>query len=1382
MFDLSKRQQSQPRQQPQPQYNQSYAPAPQGVGPLISSLPSLREQQQPSFPQLDSMYKFPASHTVYNPQPIAQNNWFNQLKAFDFKGLTNDIHPTQILNNIGNGLSHGLSKTGTYTGNAGMANILSHNTLPYMANIGNQQLASQQQHNDYLKANPVNSIAGQLGEQIPQIPLWMAGEGVANALGKGISKLAPGIVPTAERLTSRLPNVVQGGINAVKGGLKDVAAYGTVVAPVENYKEGGNLQSLIQKEKSNIPSILIGGTALRGAGALLGKGISKVGSTIAERRPIAPIDLSANPLAHTETPIPTQEPLVAPSIIRNSIAGQSPNNTILAQHVAPGEANLSRMQVKPSEVIPGSPIIRDTPLKQAELPTKPKTELKYSDNPEIINQKQWYHGTGTTELKAQDLSPTNTKTEGLFGQGIYLTDNPEIAKGYAGSRGKRTKTPTVYNTSVKIDKVLDLQKPLESDAFQSIRKTADQISNNFDEPSILKSVDELHAKGVSGADIWKDLSNRMSELSHDQGISKHEFDDYFNDLTINLKENGYDAYTHVGGKITGKDPHQVLILLDPNDHLTRTGRTSQITSFEPQKPAVIPGTEISKPIETAPTYYPLANDTVFWDKVKNEAGWTGDTKSLQDGIKSGAVDTSKLSMAMDLQKFAGPTPPTSLRSTLPTTEPGIKAETPPAQTTPNKYVDTKPIDITIGKNDKVTATDARQGYVGKMNAQIVTGNQLSDTMKALAPKEQEGIQLFIDAGGDMKYLQEMAKYDDPKLDVKIPGTKMTYRDAYNQSLNLSPEAQKAAEMAQTYYKESGQYAMQTGSTKSILEDYANRIWKQDPSGTVKTETRTPGLNPYTSHSKGRIFDSLGDGILEGKTPATLNAGELLSIHNQEMARANTNRELATSLKDNGLGNYQVSKPSEGFTAIDSMSKEVPVVLKDGTASIVRQNFVIPDGIAKGLRSITDPNYMAKVDAFRHLQAYQGLVKTVDLSFSLFHHITLAAQALYNSHGGVDFVRNWDKMSKLGSDTFNASEKWGAEHGLMTTKIDSNYDILRQISGNKVDGKLSEQPGIMKKAEWTANKLGNLPVIKQAGQLADMNTNFLFGKIQRWLKVSDFQNKANAFVGKNPNMQNAEVTKGLRQIASEVNDAYGGLNWKAIGVTPSMQALSRLGLLAPDWTFSSARILAKTFTKGPGGAASRAQFTGGIIGAGILTEGLNKLLTGHYTDQNAKGHELEVEVQPGVYISMFRSGIGDTTKLFANVVNNGLLSGTVGTLQGKMSPLARTVVGQLSNKQPTGAPITSAKNTPLQNDLARLGSFGSSFLPIPMGIPSMKRYIDSGTATPLGSAFVSTGAARYSKTVDINTLANPTSFNSGNWINKLNPSAGPQLKQTKKKIK
>jgi len=251
-------------------------------------------------------------------QPVVQNNLWNQIKSFDLKGIGNDI---------GNGLSHGLSNTGTYTGNVAMANMLSRNTLPYMANIGNQQLASQQQHNDYLKANPVNSIAGQIGEQIPQIPLWLAGEGAVNLAGKGLSKLAPSLLPFAERSISKLPAFIKPVLPSIASGLKQGAVYGGVVAPVETIASKEGLPGLINREKQIVPMAL-GGAVLHGAGALLGKGISKVGSAISERGAITPIDLSVNPLAHTETTIPTHDPSVAPPSGVNPIDELSPNIVI----------------------------------------------------------------------------------------------------------------------------------------------------------------------------------------------------------------------------------------------------------------------------------------------------------------------------------------------------------------------------------------------------------------------------------------------------------------------------------------------------------------------------------------------------------------------------------------------------------------------------------------------------------------------------------------------------------------------------------------------------------------------------------------------------------------------------------------------------------------------------------------------------------------------------------------------------------------------------------------------------------------------------------------------------------------------------------------------
>lgn len=209
-----------------------------------------------------------------------------------------------------------------------------------------------------------------------------------------------------------------------------------------------------------------------------------------------------------------------------------------------------------------------------------KMGFEIEADPKKINKKTWYHGTGTTGLDPGSLDVIMTKIEGLFGQGIYLTDNKDIAKGYADSRGKKTQSSVIYEANTKIDKVINLEEYLPEDAFKVIEKIAGQISKNFDEPNLLEDIKDIHELGGTGEKVMRSLSKWVEEISQGQEIPVSEFVEYFTDINVLLKEAGYDAYTHTGGKRTGKDPHQVLILLDPNDMLSKTGRKGQVTKFE----------------------------------------------------------------------------------------------------------------------------------------------------------------------------------------------------------------------------------------------------------------------------------------------------------------------------------------------------------------------------------------------------------------------------------------------------------------------------------------------------------------------------------------------------------------------------------------------------------------------------------------------------------------------------------------------------------------------------------------------------------------------------------------------------------------------------------
>jgi hypothetical protein len=216
----------------------------------------------------------------------------------------------------------------------------------------------------------------------------------------------------------------------------------------------------------------------------------------------------------------------------------------------------------------------DAPQKDTRPPVFVKT-------PQEVNGKVWYHGTGSADLSPERLDPTVTKAEGLFGQGIYLTDNRDIAQGYAKNRGKRTGTPTVYQAKVNIGRVLNLEESAPPDVVEAYQRRAKAITDWLGDDSYFDDFEKVARKpNVTGEELHRALSNAVSEASQAEQIPSGDFYEDFGLLSDDLRRLGYDALTHVGGNRTGKPPHQVLILLDPNDYYSQTGRKGQVASFD----------------------------------------------------------------------------------------------------------------------------------------------------------------------------------------------------------------------------------------------------------------------------------------------------------------------------------------------------------------------------------------------------------------------------------------------------------------------------------------------------------------------------------------------------------------------------------------------------------------------------------------------------------------------------------------------------------------------------------------------------------------------------------------------------------------------------------
>ena len=226
------------------------------------------------------------------------------------------------------------------------------------------------------------------------------------------------------------------------------------------------------------------------------------------------------------------------------------------------EVNPFKQSVEPAKIDGDLSTTVDIPVEKPIVQQAPRVD---EDGFDIV-----YHGSGTKGLTAKSLEPRLTNTEGLFGPGIYLTDSKDIAGGYARARSKRRGVPTIYQASIDRSKLLDLEVPFDEQVLNEYRRALEPVDDLFD-TNITSIINDN--KGDTGYDLYRKITDEMSGA-----VSKSESEEILTELQINLKEIGYDGYKHVGGKLTGADPHEVSILFDPNDLYSR-GASQPIKKF-----------------------------------------------------------------------------------------------------------------------------------------------------------------------------------------------------------------------------------------------------------------------------------------------------------------------------------------------------------------------------------------------------------------------------------------------------------------------------------------------------------------------------------------------------------------------------------------------------------------------------------------------------------------------------------------------------------------------------------------------------------------------------------------------------------------------------------
>ncbi len=182
---------------------------------------------------------------------------------------------------------------------------------------------------------------------------------------------------------------------------------------------------------------------------------------------------------------------------------------------------------------------------EQEEKNKPFNRLSIDED---LTQKNFYHGTG--ELSdIGDFSLTRGGLGSLYGEGLYITDNKDIAKSYAEKRGRSG--GNILGLKFKRQpKLIDINESPKNDVFDIIKKIAGDNGVKLSDSLKTKKLEEIFSiiKGVI-RDEHGDMSGAMEHIY--ETISR---------MNNELHDAGYDGYLHTGGKITKGKPHNVAVM------------------------------------------------------------------------------------------------------------------------------------------------------------------------------------------------------------------------------------------------------------------------------------------------------------------------------------------------------------------------------------------------------------------------------------------------------------------------------------------------------------------------------------------------------------------------------------------------------------------------------------------------------------------------------------------------------------------------------------------------------------------------------------------------------------------------------------------------------
>ncbi len=417
------------------------------------------------------------------------------------------------------------------------------------------------------------------------------------------------------------------------------------------------------------------------------------------------------------------------------------------------------------------------------------------------------------------------------------------------------------------------------------------------------------------------------------------------------------------------------------------------------------------------------------------------------------------------------------------------------------------------------------------------------------------------------------------------------------------KGQKAGELApvKTFFDNWFNQLNKAGINFNYKQDYLPQLWADSMDVVQQKLGRTLGQKPtFTMES---IIKDYQEGIKAGLTPRFKTIGELAGWYESTARKALANKQFFSGLIKSGEILPATKAPSD-WVALDN--EHFPrYVSKVPGGGQYAGSYSAPAPIAEVIN-----NYLRPADA---------TIAAVSGATSRMKNVVLSSGIPYtgiNFHGGNIWWRNL-AISKNPISAAIKGAYWLINPGAAEKHLMGNAENLAFAKKMVKEGGLTLTTEEHAFDRLQTPTMGNI-LSRGAKGISDAQQKLfehpLFNQVIPSMKVDYAKQIYQDFIKKG--MTDAEASR----LAGEItNNAFGGINYEAIGRSRTMQGLIRTVILAPDWAETSIRL-------GKGAVQGMVHFTDpkyapyrtmvrNLIGFYVASNVANKILSGHYMWEN-----------------------------------------------------------------------------------------------------------------------------------------------------------------------